>query len=266
MGGPSSAEKTLQTEQAAETAQYMQQQSTLYSESQALQATLKPQLEAEINNPTGFSPAELAELNASSVNTTGAQYASVQKQLNLQNSSENMAGLTSGVAAGEKASLQGEAAGTVATNAANVNLASTQLAEQNKQTATSELLGLESGQMSGAIQTGSVENQSENQAFNQAYQEDQQSNQMMNTLVGAAVGAGSAFASGGATAIGCWIAAAVYGSWEDPRVDRVRQRIFGGRHPLVACWYLAYGERVAGWVKKSPLLKAGFRFVFDRMQ
>ncbi len=266
MGGPSSQEKQLQTEQAAETASYMQQQSTLYSESQSLMATLKPQLESEINNPTGFSPQELAELNASSVNTTGAQYASVQKQLNLANSSENMAGLTSGVAAGETASLKGEAAGTIATNASNVALANANLQQQNKQMATSELLGMESGQMSGAIQTGSVENQSESQAFSQAYQEDQQSNQMMNTLVGAAVGAGSAFASGGATAIGCWIAAAVYDGWDDPRVWRVRERIFGGRHQIVAALYLAFGERIARLVKKYGVLKAGFRFVFDRMQ
>jgi hypothetical protein len=191
VGGPSQSEKTLQTEQAAETQQYMQQQSTLYSESQALQTTLKPQLESEINNPTGFNAQELAELNASNVNTTGAQYASVQKQLNLQNSSANMAGLTSGVAAGETAALKGEAAGTVASNAANVQLASANLAEQNKQTATSELLGLESGQMSGAIQTGSVENTSENNAFNQADTEEQQSSQMLNTIVGGVIGAGS---------------------------------------------------------------------------
>src|ERR1017187_4324235 len=101
MSGASQAEQTLQQEQAAQTQQYMAQQSTLYGESQALQAQLVPLLQAEINNPTGFSPTEIANLNAANVNTTGAQYANVQKQLNLQNSSANMAGLTSGVAGGE---------------------------------------------------------------------------------------------------------------------------------------------------------------------
>lgn len=194
MGGPSQAEQELQTEQAAETQQYMQQQSTLYGESQALQATLTPLLESEINNPTGFSPQELADLNASNVNTTGAQYANVQKQLNLVNSSENMAGLTSGVAAGETASLKSAAAGTVATNATNVQLANAQLAQQNKTNAQSELLGLESGQAGEAISQGQVENTSESNSFNQAYQEQQQSSQLLNTVVGGMVGAGVAFA------------------------------------------------------------------------
>jgi hypothetical protein len=201
LGGPSKAEETLQTEQAAETQQYMQQQSTLYSESQALQATLTPLLESQINNPTGFTPAELADLNASNVNTTGAQYANVQKQLNLANSSNNMAGLTSGVAAGETAELQGVAAGTVASNATNVQIANAQLAQQNKTTAQGELLGLEGGDTGAAISEGQVENTSENNAFNQAYTEQQQSSQLMNTIVGGVIGAGTAFATGGASAL-----------------------------------------------------------------
>jgi len=184
MGGPSQAEQSLQQEQAAETQAYMQQQSTLFGESQALQATLTPLLENEINNPTGFSAQELGDLNASNVNTTGAQYANIQKQLNLANSSSNMAGLTSGVAAGEKAALGSAAAGTVASNASNVQIANAQLAQQNKTNAQSELLGLEGGDTGAAISTGQIENTSESNAFNQAYQEQQQSSQLMNGILG----------------------------------------------------------------------------------
>lgn len=197
MGGPSSAEQQLQTEQAAETQQYMAQQSSLYSESQSLQATLTPLLESEINNPVGFNAQELAQLNASNVNTTGAQYANIQKQLNLTNSSENMAGLTSGVAAGETAALKSAAAGTVATNANNVQLQSAQLAQQKSQTAQGQLLGLESGDTGAAISEGQVENQSESNAFSQAYQEQQQSSQLMNGILGGLVQAGTGFATGG---------------------------------------------------------------------
>lgn len=197
MGGPSAAEESLQTEQAAETKQYMAQQSTLYGESQALQATLTPLLESEINNPTGFSAQELADLNASNVNTTGAQYANIQKQLNLVNSSNNMAGLTSGVAAGETAALGSTAAGTVASNATNVQLANAQLAQQNKTNAQSELLGLQSGEAGEAINTGQVENTSENNAFSQAYQEQQQSSQLMNGILGGLAQGVGAAATGG---------------------------------------------------------------------
>jgi hypothetical protein len=196
MGGPSAAEQELQSEQAQETQAYMQQQGTLYGESQALQATLTPMLESEINNPTGFSAQELADLNASNVNTTGAQYANVQKQLNLSNSSNNMAGLTSGVAAGESAALQSAAAGTVASNAQNTQIANAQLQQQNKNTAQSQLLGLEGGDTGAAISQGQVENQSEQNAFGQAYQEQQQSSQLMNGILGGLVQAGVGVGTG----------------------------------------------------------------------
>src|SRR5262249_35114754 len=110
----------------------MNQQATNYQEQQQLFQTLAPMLQQEIANPQGFTAQEMADLNASNINTTGAQYANVQKQLNLANASQNMAGLTSGVAAGEKAQLQSAAAGTVATNAENVQLQNAQLQQQNK--------------------------------------------------------------------------------------------------------------------------------------
>lgn len=197
MGGPSQEEKNLQQEQAAQTAQYMQQQSTVFAQSQALQAQLAPLLQSEINNPVGFSATELADLNASNVNTTGAQYANVQKQLNLANSSNNMAGLTSGVQAGENAQLQGMAANTVASNAQNTQLQSAQLAQQKAQTAQSEMLALQSSQGGQAISLGQVENQSQNQAFNQAYQEQQQSSQLMSGILGGLVNTGLGVATSG---------------------------------------------------------------------
>jgi hypothetical protein len=197
MGGPSQAEQTLQTEQAAQTQQYMQQQSTLYGEQQSLMATLTPLLQQEISNPTGFSATEMADLNASNVKTTGAQYANVQKQMNLRNASSNMAGLTSGVAAGETAGLQGMAAGTVASNAQNTQLASAELAQQKSQTAQSEMLALQSGLGGQAVSMGQVENKSESNAFNQASTEQQQSSQLMNGILGGLVQAGVGVATGG---------------------------------------------------------------------
>src|ERR1700677_1261185 len=194
MGGPSQAEETLQEQQAAEPSSYMSQQSTLFGESQALQQTLTPMLQQEISNPTGFSPQELSDLNASNINTTGAQYANVQKQLNATNASQNMAGLTSGVAAGETASLKSAAAGTVALNAQSTQLANAQLQTQNKNMAQSQLLGMQSGQGSQAISTGSLETQSNNAAFGEADTIQQQNNSsslggVLGGLTGAAFGA-----------------------------------------------------------------------------
>lgn len=196
MSGPSSEEQTLQAEQAQQVQQEISQQKEQYAESQQLYATLAPALEEMMKNPTGFSAAELADLNASNINTTGAQYANVQKQVNLRNSSENMAGLTSGVAAGETAALQGAAAGTVASNATNIQLQNEQLKQQQKQNATSELLALQSGQGGMAIGIGNTENTAQNNAFNQASTMQQKSGQLMNSILGGVMGAGAAFLGG----------------------------------------------------------------------
>jgi hypothetical protein len=195
--GASQSEQTLQTEQAAQVQQEMTQQQTQYANSEALFAQLSPLLQNEIQNPTGFTAQEMADLNASNIKTTGAQYANVQKQLNLANAGSNMAGLTSGAAASETAALKGAAAGTVASNATNVQLANAQLEQQNKQNATSELLSLQSGQAGAAIGTGNVENTAQNNAFNQANIEQQQSSQLMNGILGGLINTGIGAATGG---------------------------------------------------------------------
>jgi hypothetical protein len=206
VGGPSQAEYSLQESQAAETQSYMAQQSTLYGESQALQATLTPLLEKEISNPTGFSPQELSDLNASNVNTTGAQYANVQKQLNATNASQNMAGLTSGVASAETAALKGSAAGTVALNAQSTQLANAQLQNTNKNIAQSQLLGMQSGMGSQAISQGSLENQSNQNAFGEASTIQQQNSQsgvqgILGGVLGAAAGVGMGVLTGGMSSL-----------------------------------------------------------------
>ena len=174
MGGPSASEQQLASEQAQLVQQEIGQQAQQYSNSQALYAVLAPQLQQMMSNPTGFSAQELADLNATNVNVTGSQYANVQKQMNLANSSQNMAGLTSGVAAGESAALQGAAAGQVASGATNIQLQNAQLAQQKQQAATSELLALQSGQGQMAIGIGNTENAAQQNAFQQANTVNQQ--------------------------------------------------------------------------------------------
>ena len=206
MGGPSDTQVNLMHEQAQLVQNEIMQQSQQYAESQYLFNTLQPILLEQRANPTGFSAQELADLNASNVNTTGAQYANVQKQLNLRNSSENMAGLTSGVAAGETAALQSSAAGTVASNASRIQIENAQLAEQKRQSATSELLALQSGQGGMAIGIGNTENRAEQQAYEQANQVNQQQgitgSPFTDSLLGAGLGIGMDFLTGGLSGLG----------------------------------------------------------------
>lgn len=176
---------------------YMEQQAQLYGQQQDLLAYLTPLLQQEISNPVGFSAEELANLNASNVNTTGAQYANIQKQLNLANSSRNMAGLTSGVAAGETAALQSAAAGTVATNASNINLASAQLGQQKSQIAQGQLLAMQSGLGGEAISMGQLTNQANKLAFDETVTRNALSSQLMNGILGGLANAGLGIATGG---------------------------------------------------------------------
>jgi len=95
----------------------------------------------------------------------------------------------------------------------------------------------------------------------------QNMDQTISALGSAATGAGAM----GVKIPGCWIAAAVYGGWDNPRVDIVRQFIFNdwakrsliGK--LVARAYMKFGERIAEHVKKNPMLKALFRNLLDKI-
>jgi hypothetical protein len=67
---------------------------------------------------------------------------------------------------------------------------------------------------------------------------------------------------------GCWIAAAIYNGWDDPRTIAVREWL----HPefattafgrFVVSAYLRFGERIAEQVKLHPPLKRVFKPIFD---
>ncbi len=80
----------------------------------------------------------------------------------------------------------------------------------------------------------------------------------------------NAFGKGmGAAAAGCWIAARLFGGWNEPRTRKVRAWIFG---PFAASWYgwlparlyARYGEFVADeLMPRSPLLTRALRKVFE---
>jgi len=75
-------------------------------------------------------------------------------------------------------------------------------------------------------------------------------------------------AAGGAMAMGCWIAAAVYGGWDDPRTHAARAWLFGGWDGPVADavrWaYLRVGKRVGAWLTRHAWAQAPVRWLLDR--
>jgi hypothetical protein len=73
---------------------------------------------------------------------------------------------------------------------------------------------------------------------------------------------------GPVSASGCWVAAALYGGWDDPRTIDVRRWLNTEfvKRPIgrvVMKLYLRFGERVAELVKRSAMVRAILRPLFD---
>ena len=109
-------------------------------------------------------------------------------------------------------------------------------------------------------------------ATNSVMQADASSKAATMGFLGSVVGGG---AEVGAAALmpapassGCWIAEAIYGV-DDQRTHDVRRWLntefkktrFG---TLVMSFYLRFGERIAAWVRRSTLLKASLKPLFDK--
>lgn len=92
---------------------------------------------------------------------------------------------------------------------------------------------------------------------------EQQVQSPWGSVLGAAAGVGSA-----AITKYCWVAAELYGGWDDPRTDLVRSWIFGpfaekriGR--MFGALYARFGERVAEMIRTNRPLRAAMRYIFD---
>lgn len=114
-------------------------------------------------------------------------------------------------------------------------------------------------------QTGlySTAQRGQSDALNNITQEDLAQMQLEAAAIQAAGGA-----AGGA-AKGCWIAAAVFDGWNDPRTSLVRNWLHAdyakqGIGGVVVRLYMQYGERVANVLHRFPLLKTPFRWLFNR--
>lgn len=81
-------------------------------------------------------------------------------------------------------------------------------------------------------------------------------------------GLGTAAGAGLQGLVGCWIAAELYGGWNEPRTVDVREWIF--EEFVKTFWgfllghlYLHVGERVAGWIRRFPVLRKVFLPIFN---
>lgn len=86
-----------------------------------------------------------------------------------------------------------------------------------------------------------------------------------NGLIQGADMAGAAYAG----KKGCWIAAELYGGWDDPRVSLIRAYLFGPfSESRIGAWlthlYVLYGIRATEIIRRNRTARFAFKVIFDR--
>jgi hypothetical protein len=238
----------------------------LGTEAQGIGSTLTPFLTQEMEHPQGYSQQdESAMLSAGDAGAGGAtsaiQGAAAQRAAQTHNGGAFGAVLDD--AARQKAKAAAGSSESVAAADAGVK-------QQQQQDGARGLQGMYGTDTSGMLDaSGQVSKDvgAEVQANNSGWL--QNATGVMNAVGSMASGAGSmGLGFGAGQKFGCWIAAEVYHGWLDPRTVAVRNWIFGdfqkkraGR--ILGRAYLRYGARIAGLIRRMPVLRQPFKALFD---
>lgn len=217
---------------------------------------LEPQLQAEAAAPSGYTPTQKAAMNTAAQQSAGGGNAGAEGQARLYAARTNNAGgakaAIGAATRGSGANLSNAAVGTEVQNA--------NLQQKQRQAGLSGLSNLNQTETSAGEGALGLSDQALGVA-NDAYN----NNPWIKTLQTAMQSAGQ----GAGMAVGCWIAAELYGGWDDPRTIAVRKWIFTdfaksrlGR--IVCALYLKCGERTAELIRKHPMIRKPFLALFDR--
>jgi hypothetical protein len=243
---------------------------TDFGQFESLTSSLLSKIQPIINagpGQYGFDPTEDASLRSTAENADAAATHNAQVAANQQITAAN--GGAAVVPTGAEEQLQQEADLAGAQKLSSDEQAITQAGYaqgvQNYQTALGQedaVMGLENpNNFAGAATSGG---QAATSATQVAVEAD---DSWMNMVGGALGGAAGALTSYGLKS--CWIAAELYGGWNDPRTDLVRTWLaldFGrklhGR--VVLKLYMLFGERIAHYIKDHPRTRAVFQRLFDK--
>ncbi|MGA8529253.1 MAG: hypothetical protein WB622_06025 [Acidobacteriaceae bacterium] len=232
-------------------------------------SALVPYEARQLTNPAGMSQADIgAQLTAGLAGAGGATSG-------LQGAASKMAATTRnpmGFSAGLDAASRARAAASARTSEGiAANNADVKLQQQSDAARTlGSLYGTDvSGQNAAAGQQANDINAQVNASKSGWLQNMLDT---ISTISGAAKGAGSmgvGFGQGQTWGPGgCWVAAEIFGGWEEPRTVLVRnwlntefrKSLLGG---LVMRFYLAFGERIAAGVRRSKLLRVALTPLFE---
>ena len=249
------------------------QYSTIFGQSQAITGALTsafmPILQAGPSQ-TGFSASEENALRTQNTQNVATDYAQAQRAtaqiLAAKGGGNTM--LPSSVTSNILANNANAAAATRATGENAITQANYAQGYQNWNTAANAL-GSTAGLINPNSYSGSATTAG-NSAANTANQISQANFAPWGALTGAAgsvLGAAAGAFTGGVvknSGLGCWIAAEIYGGWDEPRTVLVRQWLwenFTG-HWLLNL-YVRYGERVAAMVRKYKPVRWFFTRIFN---
>jgi hypothetical protein len=75
--------------------------------------------------------------------------------------------------------------------------------------------------------------------------------------------AGGASGGGGAAAAGCWVAAEIFGGWDEPKTCAARHYVNNLAPKWFKKFYLRHGETIAEFISNKPILKAMLKPMFE---
>lgn len=233
---------------------------------------LKGKLQPMINNPTGYSPAAMAALRTQATDNLSGQYQQAQRALQQKEFAQGGRELPSGVNAQLDAGLYAQEAADKANAQNTITLNNENLKQSNYWNAMNVLSGNVAQQFNPLGYAGAATSGSNAVAnLSQAVTASNQS-QLMGALGGIVGGAASSALGGGGAItkiLGCWIAAACFDGFDDPRTIMVRTYLntefikhWYGR--AVMSLYLRFGERIAKNRTLVRLLKPLFEYALKQ--
>ena len=231
---------------------------TLFGESQSMQDQILPYLSAEMLNPTGFGAPALGEMKTQAGQTASGAAGAAGQQMRLNAArTGNTASLPAGIAAVNRTAEQNESNADL-----GIDLANQQLKQQQQQAGEEGISGLGSEDLNASLNSIGLSNQSLSDWADINKSAGNLWSNVFEPLVGGAEsGAATYFGDvNGGKGGGCWLAAAVYDGWDDPRTIMVRDWLFNKWARTFIGWivtrvYLALGEKLAKQVAARPWLR-----------
>jgi hypothetical protein len=230
---------------------------TYGSNASAIGANLTPLLTQRLLNPSGYSQGDMGAMLANALGSAEGSTSGITGQANLQAArSRNDAGFSTALAEAARARTAAAAHASEGVATDNANLKQEQ--SNNAAKMLAGLYGTDVGAQNDALNTANNSIQTGIEAGKSGWLQN------LTSLISAINGNGTGTAA--AIARYCWIAAELYGGWDDPRTIDIRRWI--GERPgitwkLIRAVYTMHGERVAQSIRMHSWLRKPFRALFD---